>query len=273
MNTNQNSSQNRRWRLLSWNVRGINSRLKWNAIREKIVDSGCDIFCFQETKRDNFDAAFLRKLCPSEFDKFEFLPSVGASGGVLTAWKGRLFTGDLIFSNRFGISVNFTSMLNADSCVISNFYGPCTGEGKEEFTNWLKEIEMPKEIEWLVVGDFNLMRKPEDRNREGGDINEMFMFNEAISALGWNEVILQGRRFTWSNMQPSPLLEKIDWIFASNSWILKYPDTTAKGLGRTPSDHCPCLVTISTSIPRPKAFRFENYWLKLQYFPQILAQV
>lgn len=101
----------------------------------------------------------------------------------------------------------------------------------------------------------------------------MFMFNDAISALGLTEIVLQGRRFTWSNMQPNPLLQKLDWVFTSSSWNMKFPDTTAKGLEMTPSNHCPCLVNISTSIPRPKAFRFENFWLQLQDFQQILTQV
>ena len=39
---------------------------------------------------------------------------------------------------------------------------------------------MPDQTEWIIVGDFNLIRRPEDRNREGGDTNEMFLFNEAI---------------------------------------------------------------------------------------------
>jgi len=43
---------------------------------------------------------------------------------------------------------------------------------------------MPPEIDWLIVGDFNLIRKPEDRNKEGADVNEMFLFNEAINKLG-----------------------------------------------------------------------------------------
>ena len=71
---------------------------------------------------------------------------------------------------------------------------------------WFQQIQMPEDIEWIVVGDFNLMRKQEDRNKEGGDLTEMFMFNDAISALGLNKIILQGRRFTYYNMQPNPLL-------------------------------------------------------------------
>ena len=72
---------------------------------------------------------------------------------------------------------------------------------------------MPEEVSWLIVGDFNLIRRPEDRNREGGDIQEMFLFNEAISSLGLIEIPLHGRRFTWTNKQTEPLLERLDWFF------------------------------------------------------------
>ena len=37
---------------------------------------------------------------------------------------------------------------------------------------------MPNDVDWINMGDFNLIRTPEDRNRRGGDVNEMLMFNE-----------------------------------------------------------------------------------------------
>jgi len=96
---------------------------------------------------------------------------------------------------------------------------------------------MPEEVSWLIVGDFNLIRRPEDRNREGGDIQEMFLFNEAIGSLGLIEIPLHGRRFTWTNKQTEPLLERFDWFFSLASWTLKYPNTTAKSLTMVTSDH------------------------------------
>lgn len=72
-------------------------------------------------------------------------------------------------------------------------------------------------------------------------------------------------------MQPSPLLEKLDWIFTSNSWVNSYPNTSGKALDMVPSDHCPCLITVSTVIPRSRVFRFENYWLKHSEFQEILT--
>ena len=265
-----NSSTTRNWKVLSWNVRGINSQSKWDALRDKITESECDVICFQETKKEAFDLQFIRKFCPSAFDSFEFLPSVGASGGMLVAWKGSLFTGIKIFSNAYAISVEFTSLHNLDKWLLTNVYGPCTSDGKVEFTNWLKNINMLEDVDWILLGDFNLIRKHENRNRVGGNVNDMFLFNEAISRLGLVEIPLQGKKFTWSNMQPSPLLEKLDWVFTSLAWTLSYPGTSVKALSIIPSDHCPCVVSISTSIPRGKIFRFENYWLSIPTFQQLL---
>ena len=79
---------NRTWKILNWNIRGINSELKWIALAAKIEECGCDIICLQETKRDNFDTEYIKKVCPKKFNRFEFLPSVGASGGIIIIWNG-----------------------------------------------------------------------------------------------------------------------------------------------------------------------------------------
>lgn len=129
--------------------------------------------------------------------------------------------------------MEFTSIHNDASWVLTCMYGPCTAEGKILFFDWLKEIEMPDTVDWMILEDFNLIRRQENRNKPGGNVTEILLFNETISLLGLNEIPLQGRKYTWSNMQPSPLLEKLDWVFTSESWTLSYP----------------CLVSISTSIP------------------------
>jgi endonuclease/exonuclease/phosphatase family metal-dependent hydrolase len=121
----------------------------------------------------------------------------------------------------------------------------------------------------MVLGDFNLIKAQENRNKPGENIEEMFLFNEAISTLGLNEIPLQNMKYTWSNMQDHPLLEKLDCVFTSNSWTLSYPNTLVKRLSREPSDHCPCLISISTSIPRGKISRFENYWMNIEGFQEI----
>jgi hypothetical protein len=53
-------------------------------LSNKIDESGCDIICLQETKRENFDLDYIKKFCPKKFNKFEYLPSIGASGDLLS---------------------------------------------------------------------------------------------------------------------------------------------------------------------------------------------
>jgi exonuclease III len=88
------------WKIMNWNLRGINSEKKWVALSNKIEESGCDIICLQETKREEpFDLAYIKKFCAKKFNKFEYVPSVGASGGLSIIWNGSLFNGELAFHN------------------------------------------------------------------------------------------------------------------------------------------------------------------------------
>ena len=230
------------------------------------MESGSNIPCLQETKRQEFSQAYLKNFCPPNFDEFHFLPSNGASGGILVSWQGASFSGEVIFQNEYAVSISFTSHMNEDTWVLTTVYAPCTYEGKRQFLNWFHSIQMPDEINWLIVGDFNLIRRPEDRNKEGGDIQEMYLFNEAINSLGLIEIPLHGRKYTWTNKQTEPLLERLDWFFSSASWTLSYPNTAAKTLLMETSDHWPCVIEISTSIPRAQVFRFENCWLMIDSF-------
>jgi exonuclease III len=265
-----NQTISRKWNVLTWNVRGMNAQWKWNAIRDKVIEACCDVICFLETKRSFFDATFLRNVCPAVFDQYVYLPSIGASGGILVIWKGSILEGDLMDTNTFAVTVRFKSLLDGSTWILTSVYAPCTAEGKRQFIDWFKGFYVQDDLDWIVLGDFNLMRSPSNRNRDGGNIQEMFMFNEAISALGLNEVEIVGRKYTWSNQQSPPLLEKIDWVFTNTAWINSFPNTSAKALNMQPSDHCPCVVSISTNIPKANIFRLENYWLQHPQFLNII---
>lgn len=170
-------------------------------MKNKVLEANCEIVCVQEIKKEGFDSAFLRKILPPSFDDLLYVPSVGASGGILVAWKSQFFSGNFLSSNGFSLAVQFTSKIDESTFTMINVYGPCVHDGKVEFTNWLKNLQILDDEDWIILGDFNLYRHPENRNRQGADINEMFLFNNAISRLGQSEILLQGKKFTWSNMQ------------------------------------------------------------------------
>ena len=129
-------------------------------------------------------------------DEFVFLPSVGVSGGSIIVWNSTIFSSTMIFQNAYAVSIEFTSLHSNVTWILTNIYAPCTPHGKREFLRWFKHIHMPDHIDWLIVGDFNLYRSPTDRSREGADHAEIYLFNEAISALGLIELPLKVKRFT-----------------------------------------------------------------------------
>jgi hypothetical protein len=52
-------------------------------------------------------------------------------------------------------------------------YGPCQAERKATFIDRFANIDMPDNMDWLIMGDFNFIRKISNRNKLGGDINDM----------------------------------------------------------------------------------------------------
>ena len=142
---------NKSWNILIWYVRGINSSDKWLAISNKIDESQYSVICLQETKREGFDSAYIKTNCPKRINKFYYLPSVGASRGLLVAWNDNMFQGECLFKNDFSISIRFISVHTGDSWILSNIYGPCDTEGRHNFLEWFRNIHMPVETDWIIT--------------------------------------------------------------------------------------------------------------------------
>jgi hypothetical protein len=194
--------------------------------------------------------------------QFDFVPSVGASGGILVTWNSSHFSGTVVDKQVFGITIEFTSVQNSDFWKLTTVYGPCDDPARSLFIDWFKHHDIADEDNWLFLGDFNFYRSLSNRNKPGGNLADTLTFNEAIGHLGLVELQLKGRAYTWSNMQGDPLLEQLDWFFTSVNWTLSYPNTEVTPLAKITSDHIPCKISIGTNIPHSNIFRFENFWVE-----------
>jgi hypothetical protein len=173
------------------------------------------VFChlFARNKKENFDLAFIKACCHSHFDEYVFIPSVGASGGLIIIWNNSVFSGMVMHYEPFAISVHFTSKQSTQKWTLVNVYGPCNGDLRDAFVQWLYNLNIPIDEDWLILGDFNFIRSPENRNKPGGNIDDMLIFNDVIRTQNLTELSIKGRKYTWSNMQEDPLLEQLDWFF------------------------------------------------------------
>ena len=99
-------------------------------------------------------------------------------------WNSSLFTGQIIHNLRFAVTVKFTSAHNNESWFLTSVYGPCQGPERDEFINWLNDLQIQDEDNWMIMGDFNFYMSLNNRNKPEGDINDVFIFNGIISHLG-----------------------------------------------------------------------------------------
>lgn len=86
------------------------------------------------------------------------MPSIGRSGGILTVWCSAHFKGHNVFQNEYAVSVVLQSVKCGSCWTLTNIYAPCQDDKKLEFLSWLNGVSIPKAADWLIVGDFNLIR-------------------------------------------------------------------------------------------------------------------
>ena len=78
----------KKFKLLSWNCRGLGALEKCGVVRDVVRKSRCDICLFQETKWNSFDLAHYFTALPSYFDQnCAVIDPISTSGGCLIAWR------------------------------------------------------------------------------------------------------------------------------------------------------------------------------------------
>jgi hypothetical protein len=84
-----------------------------------------------------------------------------------------------------------------------------------------------------VGGDFNIMRTVLDKNKPSILPHSSDLFNSIINTFGLGEIYMTGGKYTWSNEQKCPTLEKLDRILMSPCWEALYT-SKKKGFRSTP---------------------------------------
>lgn len=85
------------------------------------------------------------------------------------------------------------------------------------------------------------------------------MFNLIINAHELRDINMNGGRFTWSNNQSEPTLQKLDRIMVNEKWEKEFPLTNVRKIPRFLSNHNPLLLcTNQDQTAKPRNFCFET---------------
>jgi exonuclease III len=242
----------------SWNVRGLGDEDKCCFVCADILAARPTILGLQETKLGPLTLAKAASFLPPALRSFSSVDSVGASGGLISAWDQKVFSLKLSIPSRHILSLDLS--LHADGSVLhfTNVYAPCDHSEKASFLRDLATHDPGDATPWIIAGDFNLTRDPLDRNNDNFSPANASLFNDCINDLALIELPLRDRQFTWSNRREIPTLIRLERIFINNSWNALFPSSSLASLTRDTSDHVPLVASISTSIPKRGSFRYES---------------
>ena len=81
---------------------------------------------------------------------------------------------------------------------------------------------------------------------------------------------LQGGEFTWNGCHNNQVWVILDRFLVSPSWLDQFCGITQSRLPRPISDHFPIMLVGGGTRRGPTPFRFENMWLKVDEFKDLI---
>ncbi|KAG6634121.1 hypothetical protein CIPAW_12G097200 [Carya illinoinensis] len=250
-------------KILSWNVRGLNSPNKRLRVKNLIRDWKADIICLQETKLKHVDRSIIRSLWSCVYAGWASLPSKGASGGIIVMWDKRVI--ELVEESigEFVVACSFKSLEDGFGWGFAGIYGPNNDNHRKLLWDEIAGLCSWWEGPWCIGGDFNTTRFSSERSGDSNTGSAMTDFSALIFELDLLDLPLGGGDYTWSNGRA---WSHVDRFIVSPSWETHFPTLCQKRLPRLCSDHFPLMLDCGGLHEGRKYFKFENMWLKTEGF-------
>ncbi|RVW32661.1 Transposon TX1 uncharacterized 149 kDa protein [Vitis vinifera] len=183
-----------------------------------------------ETKIQEMSQGVIHSLGVGRFLGWGAVNARGAAGGVVVFWDKRVLELVGLEVGIFSISCRFKNCEDGFTWFFTGVYGPTLKSYREPFWEELGAIRGLWSDPWCIGGDFNVIRFPSERSREGRLSGTMRRFSEVLDELALRDLPLQGGPYTWSEG-------------------LNGQSRVRRG---------------------PIPFRFENMWLKEEGFKELL---
>ncbi|XP_073360261.1 uncharacterized protein [Aegilops tauschii subsp. strangulata] len=187
------------FRIMSWNVRGLNSPAKRTAVCEVAHTNKIAILNLQETKTESWTTQLAVEVGGPSLQGGVVLPATGTRGGAAIFWDKKIVNIVTHMIPSFSITVRVEIVGSSELFWMTTVYGPSLDEQKANFLSEVASAAPPPSEPWMLNGDFNMIYQARDKSN--GLINRRMMgrFCRAIDIAGVREVKCRNRRFTWSS--------------------------------------------------------------------------
>jgi hypothetical protein len=117
----------------------------------------------------------------------------GRSGGILLGVDLTVFDIGSIDEGDFYVKFTLRNKDYDYKWALFVVYGPAQQENKENFLIEMAHICSIESLPYIIGGDFNILRSPEDKNKDNFDAKWPDLFNMVIQNLDLKEIEMCGR--------------------------------------------------------------------------------
>ncbi|OIS96373.1 hypothetical protein A4A49_25687 [Nicotiana attenuata] len=174
------------------------------------------------------------------------------------------------------VTISISHHMGSTKLHLTVVYAKCKAYLRQQLWIELRAIADRIQGSWGVVGDFNVIT--DSIEKKGGRpyrVEKSIDFLACIDNCGLQDTGYYGAIYTRSDNRgaPNTIWKRLDRLLINMEWSDEFSETTAEHLSRVCSDHAPLLINLKKSlIPRPKYFKFLDFWTKHDEFLTVVQE-
>ncbi|XP_056692013.1 uncharacterized protein [Spinacia oleracea] len=226
-------------RILSWNVRGLNSPQKQDDIRRFIQKYGVGLVGLLEHK----------------------VKGANLGGRIVVAWKLGSFTLSIVAVTSQFIHCLVAPVSGKPSFHSTFIYAFNTNAQRKELWRDLKSIKVIGP--WVLCGDLNCVMTSEERVGSIVRQSEVEDIVDCMQECGMEDIRCVDNSFTWNNKQQGAarVFSKLDRIMGNLAWQNTYSTAEVCFMREGQFDHCLGILTVFPCVVGGrKPFKYFTMW-------------
>nr|GEW85820.1 hypothetical protein [Tanacetum cinerariifolium] len=166
------------------------------------------------------------------------------------------------------VSDNFVVLIgtwipNQKRIMIISVYAPHDAYYKRVLWSYLEDLVKRWNGECIIMGDFNEVRRMEERWGTNFNSRGAHVFNNFISNAGLVDIQLEGYSFTWAHPSGKKM-SKLDRFLVADGLLTLFPHMSAVCLERHLSDQRPILLREVIADYEATPFQLYHSWFSYQ---------
>lgn len=209
-----------------WNIRVFNMPHKHMEVSEFVRRHGIDIVGLLDTRVQYSKMLQVMNNCLPRWE-IETNYSLCSTGKIWVCWQGGFDRVACVNKDEQQITLEFTK-INGDRFCVTMVYASTNMVMRRELRNALIAIEGSMTVQWVVIGDFNLILNLQERVG-GPDIQPYHFVNflDCVNIIKLSNMRYRGNFLTCNNRQENRIACKLDRVLTNTLWMGYYDDYEA----------------------------------------------